>query len=198
MQTLKALKKEKNTVLTTEDLTIEAFFENLERCREDDGMCLLIAAKIIRQNLFGSNSLFNEHFDYSYQESSVPKSLLVLLRMILEGTKINSESSYVNYQAALSLAQLIKFNIVKRERSETRICPRHTLSQKIPLPVYLGLMTHSITRMKGIIERLAILGLSITYNYVSEMQEQEMKQDLMKWVWLVRKILSQMFSQHQP
>ena len=89
MQTLKALKKEKNTVLTTEDLTIEAFFENLERCREDHTMCLLIAAKIIRQNLFGSNSLFNEHFDYSCQESSVPKSLLVLLRMILEGTKIN-------------------------------------------------------------------------------------------------------------
>ena len=185
-------------MLTTEDLTIEAFFENLERCREDDGMCLLIAAKSIRQNLFGSNSLFNGNFDYSYQESSVPKSLLVLLRMILEGTKINSESSYANYQAALSVAQLIKSNIVKRKRRETRICPRHTLSQKIPLPVYLGLMTHSITRMKGIIERLAILGLSITYNYVSEMQEQEMKQDLMKWVWLVRKILSQMFSQHQP
>ena len=103
-------------------------------------MCLLIAAKSIRQNLFGSNSLFNGNFDYSYQESSVPKSLLVLLRMILEGTKMY-------------------------------IC----------IPVYLGLMIHSITRVKGIIEKLAILGLSITYNHVSEIQEQEMKQEIKRF-----------------
>ena len=82
--------------------------------------------------------------------------------MILEGKKINSESSYANNQVAISLAQLIKFNIVKRKRRETRICPRHTLSQKTPLPVYLGLMIHSTTRVKGIIEKLAMLGLSIT------------------------------------
>ena len=68
-------------------------------------MCLLKAAKIIRQDLFGSNSLFNGNFDYSSQEYSVPKSLVVLFRMILEGTNINSESSYATNQAALSLAQ---------------------------------------------------------------------------------------------
>ena len=59
-------------------------------------MCLQKAAKIIGLDLFGSNSLFNENFDYSSQKSSVPKSLLVLLRIILEGTNINSESSYAN------------------------------------------------------------------------------------------------------
>ena len=93
---LKAFKKGKKFLLTTEDSTMDAFFENLERCREDDDICLLKAAKIIRQDLFGSNSLFNGNFDYSSQESSVPKSLLVFLIMILEGTNINSESSYAN------------------------------------------------------------------------------------------------------
>ena len=67
---------------------MDALLENLERCREDDGMSLLKAANIIREDLFDSNSLFNRNFDYSSQESSVPKSLLVLLRMILEGANI--------------------------------------------------------------------------------------------------------------
>ena len=87
-------------------------------------MCLLKAAKIVRQDLFGSNSLFNGNFDYSSEESSVSKSLLVLLRMILEGTPTNSESSYATNQGALSLAQLIKFNSVKHERREATILAR--------------------------------------------------------------------------
>ena len=165
-------------MLTTDDSSMDAFFENLERCREDDGMCLLKAAKIIRQDLFGSNSLFNGNFHYSSQELSVPKSLLVLFRMILEGTNISSKSSYATNQVALSLAQLIKFNSVKRKRRETTICPCHTLSQKTPLPVYLGLMIHSKTRMKGVIEKLATLDLNIAYNRVSEIQQQVVKQEI--------------------
>ena len=107
---------------------MDAFFENLERCREDDGMCLLKAAKIIRQDFFCSNSLFNRNFDYSSQEASVPKSLLVLLRMILEGTNINLELFYAANHATLSLAQLIKFNSVKHKRRDTTIRHRYTLS----------------------------------------------------------------------
>ena len=94
--------------------------------------------------------------------------------MILEGININSESFYATNQGALSLAQLIKFNNVKHKHRETTIRPLHTLSQETPLPVYLGLMIHSKTRVKGLIEKLATLGLSITHNRVSEIQEQVM------------------------
>ena len=140
--------------------------------------CVYLTAKIIRQSLFGSNSLFNENFDYSSQESYVPKNLLVLLRMVLEGTNINSESFYATNPAALSLAQLNKFTSVKRKRRKRTIRPRQTLSQETPLPVYLELMIHSKTRIKGVIEKLAALGLSITYNRVSETQEEVMKQEI--------------------
>ena len=149
---------------------MDVLFENLERCREDDDMHLLKAREILRQDLFGSNNLFNGRFDYSSQESSVPKSLFVLLRMIVEGININSEPSYAANHAALSLAQLIEFNSVKRKGRETAICHRHTLSRETPLLVYLGLMVHSKTRMK--------LGLSITYNRISEIQELVMKQEV--------------------
>ena len=37
-------------------------------------MCLLKAGKIIRQDLFGLNSLFNGNFDYSSQDFALPKS----------------------------------------------------------------------------------------------------------------------------
>ena len=87
--------------------------------------------------------------------------------MIVEGININSEPSYAANHAALSLAQL-----------ETKIRRRHTLSRETPLLVYLGLMVHSKTRMKIIIEKLAKLGLSITYNRISEIQEFVMKQEV--------------------
>ena len=113
--------------------------------------------------------------------------------MILKGTNINSESSNSTSQVALSLAQLIKFNSVKRKCRETAIRSRHTLPLETPLPVYLGLMIHSKTRMKGVIEKLATLGLSITYNRVSKIQDQVMN----KRVWFAQEILSQIFSQLQ-
>ena len=100
-------------MLTAEDSAIDTFFENLERCRADDAMCLLKTPKIIRQDLFGSNSLFNGNFDCRSQESSVPKSLLVLLRMILDGANINSGFSFATNQTVLSVVHLIKFNSVK-------------------------------------------------------------------------------------
>ena len=157
---------------------MDAFFENLESCREDDSLCLLKATKIIRQDLFGSSSPFNGNFNSSSQESSFPKSLLALLRMILESTNISSESYYATNQSALSLAQLIKFNSVKRKRREITIRARHTLFQETLLPVYLGLMIHSKTRMKSVIKKLAALGQNIVYNHVKEMQEQVMKQEI--------------------
>ena len=81
--------------------------------------------------------------DYSSQKYSVLQSLLLLIKMILQGRNINSESSNATNQAALSLAQLIKINSVKRKRRERTICSRYTLSQETPLPVYLVLMIHS-------------------------------------------------------
>ena len=77
--------------------------------------------------------------------------------------------------------QLTKRHSVKHKRRETTIRPLHTLSQETPFPVYLGLMIHFKTRMKGVIEKLATLRLSITYNRVSEIQEQLMKQEIKRF-----------------
>ena len=52
---------------------------------------------------------------------------------------------------------------------------------KKTLPVYLGLMIHFKTGMKDVIEKSATLGLSITFNHVSEIQDQVMKKEVKKF-----------------
>ena len=41
---------------------------------------------------------------------------------------------------------------------------RHSENQETPLPIYLGLMIHAITRKWDIIDKLHKLGLSISYD----------------------------------
>ena len=67
----------------------EAFFENLERSREEDDMCLLKGAKIIRQDLlaYSMKILITVPKDICFQK-------FVLHRMILEGKIVNTKLSY--------------------------------------------------------------------------------------------------------
>ena len=44
-------------------------------------------------------------------------------------------------QAALTLAQLLKFNSVKHTH-KTEECTQHDKSQETPLPVHIGVMFH--------------------------------------------------------
>jgi len=62
--------------------------------------------------------------------------------MTLTGPSIACNNK-AKYQAALSIAQLIKFNCVKRSgqgRTTT-----HSKEQETPLPLYLGLKIHAQT-----------------------------------------------------
>ena len=85
--------------------------------------------------------------------------------MILEGQKAKRQSTRKPSQAALTLAQLHKFNSVKHTR-KTEECTRHVKSQETPLPVYIGVMLPLKTRKRDLIDRLHSLGLSISYDEV--------------------------------
>ena len=52
-----------NIVLTTEDVTINALIENIEKSKKDDGMCLVKAAMIVRQESFKTNYSFDGKSD---------------------------------------------------------------------------------------------------------------------------------------
>lgn len=115
---------------------------------DDDAIHLARAAEIVRQNIFDSewkfeNSLYNES-----QERSVPQSLLTLISMILEGPSIDIQLSEHRNPAALSIAQLVAFNSVRRKRSSTNrvlTVVRHAKDRETPLPLYVGLAVHAAT-----------------------------------------------------
>ena len=90
--------------------------------------------------------------------------------MLLEGPG-NFDNS--DNPAALSISQLIIFNAVKRPRRKTAFdaCTtqsaiRHPVSQETPLPLYIGLMVHSATRQKRLVDKCHKLGLSVSYDHV--------------------------------
>ena len=85
--------------------------------------------------------------------------------MIREGPKAKCQSTRKRNQAALTLAQLLKFKNVKQPR-KTEECTRHVKSQETPLPVYIGVMLHLKTRKRDLIDRLHSLGMSVSYDEV--------------------------------
>src|SRR6218665_2851259 len=134
-----------------------------------DAVHLMHMAKLVRDEMFSSKFTFSGSFDSKSQENSVPQVLLTLVNMLLEGP---GNFECIDNQAALSIAQLMIFNVVKRPRKtstdvqHSAPVSRHPLSQETPMPVYLGMMLYASTREKATVDKCFKLGLSISYSRV--------------------------------
>ena len=70
----------------------------------------------------------------------MPNVLVAMVNMVLDGPSIKNQSLSSSTQAALAIAQLLKFNSVKQRRKQgatkTQEPPavRHSTSQETPLP----------------------------------------------------------------
>ena len=108
----------------------------------------------------------------------MPNVLVAMVNMVLDGPSIKNQSLSSSTPAALSIAQLLKFNSVKQRRKQgatkTQEPPavRHSMSQETPLPTYGGLMLHAETRKRGLVDKLFSLGLSISYDRVMRLSGQ--------------------------
>ena len=70
----------------------------------------------------------------------------------------------------MNLSQLIQFNsLSKKCRSLDKV--RHSKTNEPPFPVKIGLLKHSATRKKSLINKLANDDLSINYQPVMDIQE---------------------------
>ena len=78
-------------------------------------MHLVCAAQIVCKAMFEKNSFDGSFKESSEQDAAVPPSLMALVRMILDGPSIKNQSEIVmsTSRAALSISQLLMFNIVK-------------------------------------------------------------------------------------
>lgn len=124
--------------------------------------------KVIRQEMFDWASFkFTGSFPKDCQSQSVPPSLKYLVSMLLNGSNVTDQDA-TESQACLTVSQLIFFNA--RNKPTSMVTARHSKSREAPLPIYIGLSIHTLTRSKKIVNNLHKLGSSISYGRVIELE----------------------------
>lgn len=148
----------------------------MKACRAnfyDDALCLSHAAQIVRREMFKPVPTFEGSFLAACQSNSVPKSVLALVSMILEGPSISQQSNPIHVPAALQVSQLIVYNSVKAARPGAKFASavkpkevRHRQQRETPLPLYAGLFLYAKMRKKVVLDKLSKLGLCVPYNRI--------------------------------
>ena len=132
---------------------------------DSNTMVLAKAAQIV---LLRKQDKFTGTFKKDCQQMSVSKALLALVQMILEGPNIMHQSETYKEEKqgrgniALVISQLLIFNSITHNSTATRV--HHNIDRETPLPIYLGLMVHTATRKRNIVDKLHNLGLPISYD----------------------------------
>ena len=103
------------------------------------------------------------------RKSFVTLPLLNLVSLILdEKSSFDNLSTNAN-SIVVNLAHLLWFNAVKiKWRLDGFV--EHSKTNEPPLPVKVGIMVHSKTRKKSLVEKLSKEGLSISYKGVEEIE----------------------------
>ena len=61
-------------------------------------------------------------------------------------------------------------NITKKT-TPSAMTSKHTLEREPPLPIYIGMNVHTLTRSKKLIHQLYQMGLSISYDRIRETED---------------------------
>ena len=155
--------------------TILAFPEGIQHLLRDaflhhdyDEEAKLFAkvAKICRDEIFKEEIRFSGSFEPGCQQDIVPTTRL-LLSMILYGP--NLSLSVEDTQACLTLAQLLIHN-AKKKMDLNASHQRHSLDREPPIPLYIGMSLHTQTRSKQLVDQMAKLGISITYDRIVQVE----------------------------
>ena len=134
---------------------------------DSDAMHLMRAAKVVRKEIFDSSFVFDGLFKVNCQQEAVPPSILALVNMILDGANIIKDQNQLVHttttKPALTIAKLIVFNSVKHPRNLNSLSSaRHSRSRETPIPLYLSLKIHAVTRSRGLVDTLFKLGLCVS------------------------------------
>ena len=137
---------------------------------DDEAICLAKAADIIRRDMLKKNAQFDGSFLSGCQEDSVPRNLVSLISMIMDGPNITKKETQEARQSALSIAQILKYNsCVRRRKGSTGT--HHSKDRETPLSIYISMMIHGHTRKRELVDILFHLGLSISYDRVLDISK---------------------------
>ena len=97
----------------------------------------------------------------------MPHTLTGLVGRVLNGSNIRDQPNHLCIPApTLAISQLLVFNFSARRRESTTDPIKHSHHQETPVPVYLGLLMHTKTRKRDLVDILFHLGLYISYDRV--------------------------------
>ena len=122
---------------------------------------------IVRKDMLASKYSFSGSFESDCQIKSVRASLLSLIKMILYGPDIEEqECSSGKAQTALTISQILQYNIRARCRDKEVKQEQRTKCCETLLSIYIGISVHAKTRSRDLVEALHNLGISISYDRV--------------------------------
>ena len=134
---------------------------------DEEVMHLAKTAAIVRKDMLTSKYSFSGSFESDFQIKSIPASLLSLVKMILYGPNIEEqECSSAKVQAALTISQILQYNIRARCRDKEVKQERRSKCHETPLPIYIGISVHAKTQSRDLVEALHNLRISISYDRV--------------------------------
>ena len=107
----------------------------------EDVEVLAKAATIIHDDIFNPQGFkFTGSFPLRCQEDSLPLSLKSLVSLIFNGPNLKDQDKH-ELQSCLTISQLLHY-----KSSDSAVKVRHTLLREPPLPNYIGLNMHQLTR----------------------------------------------------
>ena len=157
---IRAYMQGRSLMLTFDDDIGAALKKACDQDSDDDAMHLVRAARVVRKEMFDWKFTFSGSFD---DHDSVPHSLLALVNMVLEGPNIKRQHR-ANTKAAVSISQLLIFNSVKHARAAEASATSHALERETPLPLYLAMKIHAVTRKRTLIDTLFRWGICVSYD----------------------------------
>ncbi|KAL7405136.1 hypothetical protein ABVT39_024257 [Epinephelus coioides] len=159
----------KNGILVFEEGMREVLKQALNCDYEEDLLILAKAAKIVPCDIYNFTGFkLNASFPTECQQNSVPINLKSLVTMMLVRADLKDQSSS-DSQDCLTISQTILCNCKKRAPTNKR---QHSLEYERPLPLCMGLSVHTQTRSKKVMAQLYELGLSVSYDWVMELENQ--------------------------
>ena len=168
---MKAFKEGRDVFMAYEDDIGAVLRQGYQTDRDEQSVMMTQIANTIRYDIFAQTIRFSGSFDQTSQVESVPQSLLSLVSMLVNGSNIKDQTSNrCLSQPVLTIAQLLMSNCIKRRRNECGKVPHvyHSKDRETPLPVYLGLKAHALTREKKLVDSLYALGISVSYDRIMD------------------------------
>ncbi len=139
----------RNTIITF-NKAVQSILREAMKKRDfsEDAITLAKAATIIRTDIFNHSSFkFTGSFPPHCQENSLPSSLKLLTSLIFNGPNLKDQDQCES-QECLTVGQAIVYNTKKRGSASCTAKTRHSPDHEPPLPIYIGLNLHQVTRSK--------------------------------------------------